>query len=355
MVPNAWRKSNKKITIIAGGAVAAALAWMLLGSVYDRSVAATTSFVEAAPVAESSEIIGIQDVTTLSTISEKNDVSIEAVKDDAGLSFVMTNAGQNSVSIDVESWTSSLTGPFDLQEGAEVAGIEKSFVLKAGESVVLHSIYLDKYQTIFELFPGEYTAELSGWNWKTKDFGAFTKQGNFEDYFIRANVTIGYDMDMLKASPNKLLKVEDAAMTSEGNGSALFEVGDESPRTISLYIVNNKDTRISAVASGSTFEIWNSEYRFPGKALMMSASPFVWNCTFLEPGESKKVDVFEFSKSGWPIAGADSVAELLSSDDAIPGTYMIYYTYSTQSCKLNSGEEVPGEHHSLIAAIEVVP
>jgi len=173
------------------------------------------------------------------------------------------------------------------------------------------------------------------------------------NYAIDTNVTVNYDANLIKSSDNKILKAEGLQMKIEGDDSSPFVIDDDSPKIVTFYIRNDNTTRTSGVLEYTGFTVWNTEHRTEGDGvenIYETGAP----CEFLEPGETKEIGTYQFSKDSWPIA-RDGIAENLDSETAVPGIYISFFQVFTRSCSLPNEEVVPGSTHTMFAAFEVRP
>ncbi|MEW5841100.1 MAG: hypothetical protein AB1753_08855, partial [Thermoproteota archaeon] len=254
--------------------------------------------------------------------------------------------------IDVDQWEASINGESWIG-GSEPVSLSTNAIIPAKGSVTISQIDLSKHRDALELFPGTYSLELAGWKWHEKDFGTYTKSGNWKDYVLRADVVVDYDINAIRASTAKLLKSDGMQVGIEGPGN-LFEVDQNSPKKVSFYLANDGKAAVSGMVTGAQFNVWHSENRFPSVASTTIAEPNPGMCEVLNPGEKKMIDGYEFSKTAWPI-GANGIAEQLGSDTAMPGLYIAHLQAKTSPCTTPDGQQVPGGSYSAIVAFEVRP
>lgn len=326
---------------------------------FSNSIATGSVMITDRPLAETTPIIKIKSVSIAETRSANPDIELQPRADNFGVSFVALNRGTTDARVTVDKWQSSIVGT---AWGAtpEVTENNVSITIPAGGSAPIKRIDFSKYTDAFELFPGNYRVELIGFKWGEWQFDicegakceSFTKSGNFEEYAVRADLTIDYDTDLIKSRLG-VLKADGMQMSVEGTGNP-FTINNDAPKKVAFYIFNNKGTKISSLVSDTEFTIWNSEYRTKGDGATGFYDYATNQCEFLNPGEKKLVGYYDFSKSAWPIA-KNGIAEKLGSQSAVPGIYIAYLQASTLPCGLENGEKFEGSVSTIIAAFEVVP
>lgn len=348
------RKLNSKVVMsIVGTSIAAVLVVAALTLSGQSGVVATSpNLIQSEPLSESSKILKIRNISIAEARSANSNIELQAIADDRAISFVAANRGQEPAALRADRWEATMKSESAFIPDVVQAEIPESVPGKG--STALARIDLSKHNDYFELFPGTYTVELIGWNWYEKDFGEFTKLGYWEDYVVRADVTIDYDVDLIKSSPNKLLKSKGMDVAIEGSGNA-FEIDQNAPKIVSFYISNDKNVKTSGMVSGSQFNVWHSDNRFPSTTTVEVAYLDRDKCIVLNPGESKLLTAYEFSKESWPIAGPGGIAEEMGSETALPGLYIAHYQATTSPCTTDEGEEIPGDTHTVIVAMEVRP
>lgn len=340
---------SKKILSLAMIFAALAGSALLIMSNNSFTSAATESIANEVSLSEKGRLLKTE-IVGVKTASVNPDIELRAELDELELSLQALNRGSKSANLDVDIWESRLSGPAWYIAPEKVT--DKVPDIAQANIATIKRVDLSKFVKGFELFPGTYTAELAGFKWREIDFGNFTEQTYVKDYQILANITIGYDEDLITSSPpeNRLLKTVGMALEIQGTGNR-YEITAESPKQVSFYIVNDGDTKISGEVGFGQFNIWHNNHRFPDRGTTTIRETPENQCILLNPGERKLVDTFEFSEEAWPIGG-NGIAEDLGS--VSPGIYVAHYSVTTSDCMTPEGENIPGSSHIIIAAFEVM-
>jgi hypothetical protein len=344
--------SNKRLLSTLAGASIAAVVAVMLSTSSSTTLAATPTVVNDRPLSETTPILKIKDVALLKSASSDSNIELQVVPHGLSVAFMAKNKGQNAAPINVDRWEATITG--ESWSSSEPVQISSKASIPATSASNIAEIDLSNHSDVFELYPGTYTIDVIGWRWYEKDFGNFTKAGNWQDYEITANVTVDYDVDKIKASQSKILDSSGMQIGIEGEGN-LYQVNQNSSKKVTFYIVNDGKADVSGVVVGSEFNMWNSGSRFPGVGTTTTIDPDPNSCEVLKPGEKKAVDAYELSDSSSPLAGPNGLSKQLGSESAIPGMYIAHMQVGTVGCATPDGQQIPGGLHTEIVTFEVGP
>lgn len=324
---------------------------MYVFSANNQTLAAAPTVINDRPLEETTSLIKASNISAAQTIAKNQEIELQVKPDDLGITFVALNKGTSVNKLDVDQWTFSIRGE-RMSPQLEFIKNNNSDIPENG-SIEIKRLNFADYGEFFEMFPGTYSVDLIGLKWIDPDPDNGIKGGNIRQYRLQADITIDYDVAIIRASSNKLLKSENMQVAIGGTGNP-FEIDDGASRKVDFYVVNNGNTKISSKVKASEFTIWNSEQRFKGDGITGIMENDSTSCRYLEPNEKYLVSSYEFSKENWPIA-KDGIAKHLGSQDAVPGTYIAFQEVETDSCTLPDGEEVLGGTYIIFVAFEVKP
>lgn len=341
-----YRRSQTMILI--GSVIVAVLIFFAASAT--NSQKGTTLIAGSAPQAEASSILKIEDVKTLTEKSANENVQLQGRADGFGIAIDASNRDTKPAVLEADRWEYRIEGngfAFDLDSDTMTGkGVP-------AQGSVLKKFDLSSQNEFFTLYPGSYSIKVVGIKVGEKDFGGVVKPYNTETYRAEVSFRVMYDLDLIKSSDNKVLSAQGMQIKTAPESTSPFVIDDDSPKTVTLYMKNENNSRTSAVLDYTAFTVWNSEHRTEGdglETLYEVGAP----CQFLEPNETKELGTYKLSKDSWPIA-KDGIAEKLGSTSAVPGTYIVYGQAYTRSCELPNGELIPGSEHTIFAAFEVRP
>lgn len=280
-----------------------------------------------------------------------NQTSGSPADSSTAVAFTARNTGNTTAALQVDRWI------IEYGRGKNDYSSSKEFEVPGGqievlpfETLTIGELNLSGEYHTPAVPAGTYSVSLSGFKWYEKDFGAYKKTGNWDDYSLRAMLNLDYDIEPSDAgilyADNMLIRINDTS-------DEPFVAYDGFAKTVEIFVVNNGDDKISSLVHGDSVSVWPLNDRSLAEGYSSTADYFGdYECEYLEKGDKVRTGSIAISESSWPI-GKNGIAQKTGSLLGLPGIYLLEASAYTRPCTLPNGEKVSAGSHSILAAFEL--
>jgi hypothetical protein len=266
------------------------------------------------------------------------------------LIFSVENTGTSPATLAIDKWVIQYGGGGDSPSYQKVEVPGGQIVLVPSEQLTITKLDLSERYHDPLVAPETYNISLRGVKWYEKDFGAYRKLGNWDEYLLNAKLNREYDID---ASNLGILYTNNMLLRINGTSGDPFVIEDDFVKSVEIFIVNNNSGKMSSLVHSDSVAVWPLDDRWAEASYGGIADYFGdYECEYLEKGETEISGSVAMSGSYWPI-GKNGIAQEVGSLEAPPGIYIISASAYTLPCNLENGEKVPAGSHSLVAAFEL--
>ncbi|HXG06481.1 MAG TPA: hypothetical protein VNI77_04050 [Nitrososphaera sp.] len=174
-------------------------------------------------------------------------------------------------------------------------------------------------------------------------------------YKIVADVDVGYNIDAIKANPNKLLKAEKMRLAFEGENKD-YLVSPSKKSEARLYLINDKETPISSIVRVDSITIFKADDPSVAVGFEGVFDYIPGFCSTIEPNEIVPRGKVILDTTQGPLK---ELMNKLAGEDPKKGTALLEGLYIVKAeagsvdCTTEDGRVVEGSGHELVAAFEV--